>query len=72
MLLLDDVINLTERDEFIYHEMLVHVPIMIFNNPKRVLIVGGGDGGAAREVLKHPDLHCVMIDIDGEVVQNCK
>ena len=48
MLYLDDVCNVTERDEFIYHEMIIHVPMMIFEKPKRVLIVGGGDGGAAR------------------------
>jgi spermidine synthase len=73
MLYLDDVCNVTERDEFIYHEMIIHVPMMIFEKPKRVLIVGGGDGGAAREVLKHENLEkVVMIDIDGVVVNECK
>lgn len=72
-LYLDDVLNVTERDEFIYHEMIVHVPMFTHPNPKRVLIIGGGDGGAAREVLKHPDLEkCVMIDIDEVVVNECK
>lgn len=70
---LDGVLNVTERDEFVYHEMIVHVPMMTHPNPKRVLIVGGGDGGAAREALKHPNLEkVVMIDIDEVVVNECK
>lgn len=70
---LDDVLNVCERDEFIYHEMIVHVPMMVCPNPKRVLIIGGGDGGAAREVLKHENLEkIVMIDIDEVVVNSCK
>ena len=73
MLWLDDVPNVSERDEFIYHEMIVHAPMMVHPNPKRVLIVGGGDGGSARETLKHPNLEkVVMIDIDAEVVAACK
>jgi spermidine synthase len=53
--------------------MIVHVPMMIHPNPKRALIVGGGDGGSAREILKHPGLEkCVMIDIDGDVVEACR
>jgi spermidine synthase len=70
---LDGVLNVTERDEFVYHEMIVHVPMMTHPDPRRVLIVGGGDGGAAREVLKHPNLEkVVMIDIDEVVVNECK
>ena len=73
MLLLDNVHNVCERDEFIYHEMIVHVPMMTHPNPKRVLIIGGGDGGSAREVLKYKDLEkAVMIDIDEVVVKSCK
>lgn len=73
VLYLDDVLNVSERDEFVYHEMIVHVPMMIHPNPKRVLIIGGGDGGSARELLKHKDLDkAVMIDIDGVVVNECK
>jgi spermidine synthase len=53
ILYLDNVVNVAEHDEFIYHEMLIHVPMMAHPNPKRVLIVGGGDGGSAREVMKH-------------------
>jgi spermidine synthase len=73
MLWLDNVVNVTERDEFVYHEMIVHVPMLTHKSPKRVLIVGGGDGGAAREVLKHPGLEkFVMIDIDEVVVNECR
>ena len=73
MLFLDDIFNVCERDEFIYHEMIVHVPMMIHPDPRRVLIIGGGDGGVAREVLKHPNLEkCVMVDIDGDVVEECR
>lgn len=69
----DDVLNVTERDEFVYHEMLVHVPMLIHPNPTRVLIIGGGDGGSAREVLKHPNLtKFVMIDIDEVIVNECR
>lgn len=65
--------NVAESDEFIYHEMLIHVPMMTHPNPKRVLIVGGGDGGSAREVMKHDDVEeCVMIDIDEDVVKACR
>ena len=73
MLWLDDIFNVADRDEFIYHEMIVHTPMMIHPNPKRVLIIGGGDGGSAREVLKHPALEkVVMIDIDEDVVNECR
>lgn len=73
VLWLDNVCNVTERDEFVYHEMIVHVPMMIHPDPRKVLIIGGGDGGAARELLKHPNLEkAVMIDIDEVVVNECK
>lgn len=69
----DDVLNVCERDEFVYHEMIVHVPMMVHPNPTRVLIIGGGDGGSAREVLKHPNLEkFVMIDIDEVIVNECR
>lgn len=45
MMVLDGYVMLTEKDEFIYHEMIVHVPMVVHPNPKRVLIIGGGDGG---------------------------
>lgn len=69
----DDVPNVCERDEFVYHELMVHIPMMIHPKPTRVLIIGGGDGGSAREVLKHPGLtNATMIDIDEELVMMCK
>ncbi len=70
---LDGVIQTTERDEFIYHEMLTHVPMMAHPCPKRVLIVGGGDGGILREVLKHPEVEQVtQVEIDEAVVSMCR
>jgi spermidine synthase len=73
MLWIDDIPNCAVRDEFTYHEMLVQVPMMIQAAPKRVLIIGGGDGCSAREVLRHKGLEkVVMVDIDGDVVSLCK
>lgn len=70
---LDGVIQTTTRDEFIYHEMMVHVPLLAHGNAKRVLIVGGGDGGILREVLKHPHVEQVtMVEIDKAVVDMSK
>ena len=53
VMMLDGVIQLTEKDEFIYHEMMAHVPLFSIGNAQSVLIIGGGDGGVLREVLKH-------------------
>ncbi len=73
MLVLDGYIQTTEKDEYIYHEMIVHVPLMTHSEPANVLIIGGGDGGAAREVLKHSSVEKVtMVEIDEEVVEICK
>jgi spermidine synthase len=69
VLTLDGVVQTTEGDEFVYHEMLTHVPLTAHGNAKRVLIIGGGDGGMAREVLKHPEVeHVTMVEIDRAVV----
>jgi spermidine synthase len=69
MLVLDGVINLTERDEFVYHEMLVHVPLFSHPEPSEILIVGGGDGGTAREVIKHEGISSIQqVEIDKEVI----
>ena len=69
MLALDGVIQTTERDEFIYHEMLVHVPVLAHGAARRVLIVGGGDGGCLREALKHPGVErAVLVEIDPGVI----
>jgi spermidine synthase len=70
---LDGVVQVTEADNFIYHEMLTHVPILAHGAVRRVLIIGGGDGGMAREVLKHPGIEQVtMVEIDETVVEFCK
>lgn len=70
---LDGVIQTTEADEFIYHEMLTHVPILAHGLARRVLIIGGGDGGMLREVAKHRDVESItMVEIDGTVVDMCK
>jgi len=72
VLVLDDVVQTTEADEFFYHETLSHVPIVGHGAAKAVLIVGGGDGGMLEEVLKHPIDRAVLVDIDGEVVELCR
>ncbi|MEL6339365.1 MAG: polyamine aminopropyltransferase [Myxococcota bacterium] len=70
LMTLDDIVMLTERDEFIYHEMLVHIPLCSLDNPKNVLIVGGGDAGCLREVLKHDTIErVVQVDIDRRVTE---
>jgi spermidine synthase len=69
MLVLDDATQTSEVDEYIYHEMLVHVPMMTHPDPKNVLIIGGGDGGALRRVLEYPIDKAIMVEIDGEVVR---
>jgi len=73
LLALDGLTQTTERDEFIYHEMLVHVPLISLPDPKRVLIIGGGDGGTLRRVLEHPSVErAVMVEIDERVTQVCR
>jgi len=69
MLVLDDAVQTTERDEYVYHEMLVHVPLVSHPAPRRILIIGGGDGGTLEEALKHPVQSVTMVEIDGEVVE---
>lgn len=68
MLVLDDAVQTTERDEHVYHEMLVHLPMAVHPDPHRVLIIGGGDGGTLEEVLKHPVAEATMVEIDRDVV----
>ena len=73
VLILDKDVQSTERDEYIYHETLVHPAMLTHPEPKRVLIVGGGEGATLREVLKHPTVEkAVMVDIDGELVEVAK
>jgi spermidine synthase len=69
VLMLDGVCQLTTRDEFIYHEMMAHVPLMALTRPRRVLVIGGGDGGVLREVLKHPSVErATLCEIDRAVI----
>jgi spermidine synthase len=73
VLVLDRVFMTSEHDEFLYHEMLVHPALTTAPRIERVLVVGGGDGGTVREVLRHPDVEqCVMIEVDRMVVDVCK
>jgi len=73
MLLLDGMVMTSEKDEFVYHEMVAHVPLFTHPNPERVLVVGGGDGGVIREIMKHPSVKkAVLVDIDGKVIEYSK
>jgi len=72
MLVLDGIVQTTIADEFVYHEMITHIPLFTHKNPKKVLVVGGGDGGAIREILKHPSVEKVVLcEIDEIVVEEC-
>ncbi|KAG2643718.1 thermospermine synthase ACAULIS5-like isoform X1 [Panicum virgatum] len=72
-LIIDGKMQSTEMDEFIYHESLIHPPLLFHPNPKTVFIMGGGEGSAAREVLRHKTVQrVVMCDIDQEVVDFCR
>ncbi|POZ92161.1 polyamine aminopropyltransferase [Petrotoga halophila] len=67
---LDGVIMTRDSDEFVYHEMISHVPLFIHPNPKKVLIIGGGDGGTVREVLKHDSVEKVVLcELDKKVIE---
>jgi spermidine synthase len=73
MLILDGVVQLTEKDEFFYHEMLTHVVMHAHPDPKKIVVIGGGDGGTIREVLKHKSVQKVyFIEIDEEVINVSK
>lgn len=73
ILVLDDIVQLSEKDEFIYHEMLCQPPIFLQGKPEKVLIVGGGDGGSLKEVLRHRGVKEVwMVEIDGKVIEVCQ
>ena len=69
---LDGILQLSEKYEFIYHEMISHLPLFYHKNPKKVLIVGGGDGGVAREVLKHSLKEIFWVELDPKVVEVSK
>ncbi len=68
MLALDGIIQLSQSDEFIYHEMITHVPLLAHPAPKRFLVVGGGDGGVLREARKHPVRELYQVEVDREIV----
>jgi len=70
---LDNIIQVTTGDEFVYHEMMTHVPILAKGDARDVLIIGGGDGGILREVLRHKSIaHATMVEIDRSVVDLCQ
>ncbi|CNI79742.1 MULTISPECIES: polyamine aminopropyltransferase [Yersinia] len=70
---LDGVVQTTERDEFIYHEMMTHVPLLAHGQAKKVLIIGGGDGAMLREVSRHKNIEQItMVEIDAGVVEFCR
>ncbi|HBL84853.1 MAG: spermidine synthase [Clostridiales bacterium GWF2_38_85] len=72
-LTLDGYMMLTEMDEFIYHDMIVHVPMAVHPSPKNILVVGAGDGGVARELCKYDCVeHIDLVEIDEKVVEVCK
>ncbi len=73
MLLLDGMVMTTEKDEFIYHEMITQIALNSHPHPEQVLIIGGGDGGALREVVRHPLVQKgTLVEIDERVVENSK
>lgn len=73
VLVLDDVVQTTSRFEAPYHEMMAHVPLLAHGNVKRVLIIGGGDGGVLREVLRHPKVaNITLVEIDSAVIELAK
>ena len=72
-LALDGYLMLTEKDEFIYHEMITHVPMAVHPNVKDVLVIGAGDGGVMRELSKYPQIEKIdVVEIDERVVEVCK
>lgn len=73
MLLLDNIIQTTVGDEFFYHEMIAHVPLNTHPHPRTALVIGGGDGGVIREIIKHPSIEkAVLVEIDARVVANAR
>lgn len=73
MLVIDGCVMLTETDEFIYHEMIAHIPALLHPSPKDVLVIGGGDGGTVRELLKHPTIQKITLcELDPLVIDTAK
>ena len=72
-LTLDGYMMLTEKDEFIYHEMITHIPMAVHPRVRDVLVIGAGDGGVIRELARYPEIeHIDMVEIDELVVEVCK
>ena len=72
-LTIDGYMMLTEKDEFIYHEMIVHVPMCVYPEAKRILVIGGGDGGTVRELLRYKSVERIdLVEIDEMVVEACR
>jgi spermidine synthase len=72
VMMLDGIVQLSTRDEFVYHEMMAHVPLFAHGKAKKVLIIGGGDGGVLREVLRHPEVKsATLCEIDRSVIDLC-
>ncbi len=73
VMMLDNIVQLTTRDEFVYHEMMAHVPLFAHGEARKALIVGGGDGGVLREALRHPELESITLcEIDRGVITLCR
>jgi spermidine synthase len=73
VMVIDGYLMLTEKDEFIYHEMMVHVPMSMIADPKNVLVIGGGDGGTVRELARHACIEKIdFVEIDGDVIETSK
>lgn len=73
ILVLDGYLMLTEKDEFIYHEMITHVPMAVHPNVKDVLVIGAGDGGVVRELCRYPEIERIdLVEIDEEVIETSK
>jgi spermidine synthase len=72
VLLLDGLVQTTERDEFFYHEMLVHPAFVSHPAPQNILVIGGGDGGTLKEILRYPIKHACLVEIDKKVIEVCR
>ncbi len=73
ILTLDNMVMTTQKDEYHYHEMISHIAMFTHHQPKNILVIGGGDGGTVREILRHQNVDKVtMVEIDGEVIEACK
>lgn len=73
MLVLDNITMLTEFDEFAYHEMIAHPALLVHPQPARILVIGGGDGGTVREIIKHPEVEEIHVcELDEQVIKACQ